>query len=1010
MRNNVPGEIRSLIARFEEQRESYLHASYKEAQLRKEFIDPMWKALGWDMDNSQGHAEQYKEVIHEDAIKLSSSVYTKAPDYCFRIGGVRKFFLEAKKPAVNIAGDPAPAFQLRSYAWSEKLPLSVLTDFEELSVYDTRIKPAATDKASAARIMSIRFTDYVEKWDEIAGIFSKEAILKGSFDKYAETAKKKRGTTTVDKDFLDQIETWRDELARNIATRNRELSQSELNFAVQVTIDRIVFLRICEDRGIEEYQTLFAISNGSAVYPRLVELFRRADQKYNSGLFHFSQEKGRTAAPDSLTPNLDVDDNVLRKILRSLYYPESPYVFSALPADILGQVYEQFLGKVIRLTPGHQAKVEEKPEVKKAGGVYYTPTYIVDYLVKHTIGPLLDGKTPKQAAGGKNGPIRILDPACGSGTFLLQAYQFLLDWYRDTYVGEGTVKHSKGKSPVLYQGKGGEWRLTTSERKRILLSHIFGVDIDYQAVEVTKLSLLLKVLEGESDQTLQRSLQLFHQRALPDLDGNIRCGNSLIGPDYYDQIDLEGIEDDTRARVNPFNWNTELAAHGADAAQFDSVIGNPPYFSVDATWGRGDSRLAYLSRTYPEVYTDKTDVLFYFIEKALALSTSEVGFIVSRAFLEAYKADKLRLHIRKNADVREIVDFQNFKVFQGVGITTALLLLSKSRTKKPMRIRRVKQAEFRPEWLEQPSEGIEEFTCPQEKLTGDSWTFVSAPNERLIEQIDTAGQPIGTMMLIGKGMETGRNKVFGQLDYATVSRWRLSPNLYYVRARNSDITPFEMRDSGEIVLYLEDVPSFSQLPKPVQAHLLAHETELKERAAFQRGDCDWWRYTWPLHKAEFSRDKLFCPYLAKTNSFAFDAQQKFLGLTDTTVIFDSGQREDIRYVLALLNSSLLTFRFKSIGKLKSGGILEYFWNSISKLPIRRIDFSSAVEKQHHDALVAATDKMVDLKARRSATRLAHERHVTSRAIQGLSEYIDHIVAMLYGISSKDESMLLHRSP
>ena len=216
---------------------------------------------------------------------------------------------------------------------------------------------------------------------------------------------------------------------------------------------------------------------------------------------------------------------MLKDILKRLYYPDSPYEFSVLPADILGQVYEQFLGKVIRLTAGHQAEVEDKPEVKKAGGVYYTPTYIVDYIVKNTVGKLLEGKTPKKAA-----ELRILDPACGSGSFLIGAYQYLLDWHRDWYVEHGPEKHRK----ELYQGPGGDWRLTTAEKKRILLNNIYGVDIDSQAVETTKLSLLLKVLEGETSESLDAQLSFLHERALPDLAANIKCGNSLIGPDFYD--------------------------------------------------------------------------------------------------------------------------------------------------------------------------------------------------------------------------------------------------------------------------------------------------------------------------------------------------------------------------------------------------------------------------------------------------------------------------------------------
>jgi hypothetical protein len=246
-----------------------------------------------------------------------------------------------------------------------------------------------------------------------------------------ESKRAKRGTAEVDEAFLAEIEGWRESLARNIALRNRGLSVRELNRAVQMTIDRLIFLRICEDRGIEPYHRLGdTLIDGPGVYARLGGLFREADERYNSGLFCFGEEKGRAEGPDAFTLNLQIDDKALKDILQDIYYPDCPYEFSVLAADILGQVYEQFLGKVIRLTPSGRAKVEEKPEVKKAGGVYYTPTYIVDYIVEHTVGKLLKGKTPRQVWGsGRTAPLRVLDPACGSGTFLLQAYQYLLDWY-----------------------------------------------------------------------------------------------------------------------------------------------------------------------------------------------------------------------------------------------------------------------------------------------------------------------------------------------------------------------------------------------------------------------------------------------------------------------------------------------------------------------------------------------------------------------------------------------------
>jgi len=454
-----PQTILDLVERFSSNADLYRSPGYNETQARREFIDPFFAALGWDVDNTRGVSPRYREVIHEASLRIHGSV--TAPDYCFRVGTERKFFVEAKKPAVSIQTDIQPAYQLRRYAWTAKLPLSILTDFEEFSVYDCRFRPKASDKASQARLLSLTYDQYPERWEEIAGIFSREAVWKGDYDRYAQTTRGKRGTQEVDREFLKEIEGWRVALARNIALRNPDLSVRELNYAVQKIIDRLLFLRICEDRGIEPYEQLKDIANGTDSYGRLLDLFRRADERFNSGIFHFREEKGRNETPDSLTPALSVDDKVLRGIISQIYYPDSPYEFSVLSVEILGNVYEQFLGSVIRLTPAHRAVVEQKPEVRKAGGVYYTPKYIVEYIVEHTVGELCKGKAPRQIAR-----LRILDPACGSGSFLLGAYEYLLNYHLDWYVEHRTRRGRK----EIYEGKGGDWFLTTEEKKRILLN------------------------------------------------------------------------------------------------------------------------------------------------------------------------------------------------------------------------------------------------------------------------------------------------------------------------------------------------------------------------------------------------------------------------------------------------------------------------------------------------------------------------------------------------------------
>ena len=673
----LPAQIIELIERFSKNYEAYKSTNYNETRARIEFIDPFFKELGWDIENSQGFAEAYKDVIHEDAIKVEGAM--KAPDYSFRIGGQRKFFLEAKKPLVNVKEDIAPAYQLRRYAWNAGLPVSILTDFEEFAIYDTTIKPNEKDKASTSRIFYCTFREYTQHWNYISSIFSKDAILKGSFDQFLKDNKKKKGTAAVDKEFLKEMEKWRNELAKNIALRN-SLSIQSLNYVVQATIDRILFLRICEDRNIEEYGRLQKLTNKPNIYEKLSETFEQADEKYNSGLFHFRKEKENPGTPDEISLHLKIDDKVLKEIITALYYP-SPYEFSVISADILGNVYEQFLGKVIRLTPAGQAKVEEKPEVKKAGGVYYTPQYIVKYIVENTVGELLKGKTPMMVAGKVKGhlPLRIVDPACGSGSFLIYAYQYLLDWHRDWYANDIKKKgaaQAKKWQDAVYQGPGKQWYLTTREKKSILLNNIFGVDIDHQAVEVTKLNLLLKVLEGENRETLGTTLKLFKERALPDLSQNIKCGNSLIGSDFFyfndsKQKDLFEISDEEKYKINAFDWDVEFP-EVFKAGGFDVVIGNPPYGAELTTLER-----AYLDMKFNAGSGD-TAALMMLLQINLLKHNGMASFIVPKAFTYASNWNTLRSRLL--SEICSITDVS--KVWPKVKLEMTVYVLSKGNKNK----------------------------------------------------------------------------------------------------------------------------------------------------------------------------------------------------------------------------------------------------------------------------------------------------------------------------------------
>ena len=956
----APQIINELVERFRNNFDSYKNSNYNETQVRREFIDPFFEALGWDVSNKNNSAEAYKDVVHEYSQKTKDNI--QAPDYLFKYGGLRKFFVEAKKPSVNLKDDPNPAFQVRRYAWSAKLTLSVLTDFEEFIVYDCRIKPKISDKPSVGRIFYYTFEDYITKWDEIYSIFSKEAVLKGSFDRFAESKKNKKGTAEVDDEFLSEIENWRNILAKNIALRNPNLTNRELNFSVQKTIDRIIFLRICEDRGIEDYGQLMNLLNGANTYKRLLQIFTKADEKYNSGLFYFNEEKGRSDYPDSLTHKLSLDDKVIKDIIKNLYYPESPYEFSVLPADILGHVYEQFLGKVIRLTPGHRAIVEEKPEVKKAGGVYYTPTYIVDYIVKNTLGTKLNeiydrneknlNRKSVSKIEEEVSKLKVLDPACGSGSFLLGAYQYLIDWhlalYNEIYT-DGDVDLTKN-SPV-YVSAGNELKLTTAERKRILLNNIYGVDIDSQAVEVTKLSLMLKVLEGETEETLASQLSMFHQRALPDLGNNIKCGNSLIGPDFYDQMDMNFLDDEEKYRINVFDWESEFKEIFKNGG-FDVVIGNPPYV-FGGNYGIENYEKEYFKTRYSSG-TGKINLFTLLLEKSTRLLKldGEVSFIIPNTFLRVTSYSNSRKYFTEKYIIREIVDL-GIGVFKGA--TTSSIIIT------------IGYKENNLENLINIKMGLDSVfnSIPQNLIKKPSYIIElkNSPKEiNLIDKIIQRSNFLGELckeMIFGVVITKNRNEVVFNHSGDGLKNF----------LEGRDISRYVINDSPKFLLY-----DTKKLHRARTAEIF----EVKEKLLIQRitgGNR-------PLN-------------------VAYDNQQYYNKESINNLILKADSKYDIKFILALLNSRLINWyylkRFTNESKLTVNISKEY----LSQIPIKKIDFTDKNLKLIYENIVTLSNKLVDSFREVKKSSTPQEKQILQRQIEAADKQIDRLVYELYGLTEEE---------
>ena len=940
----APPKLIELVENFDYNHEEYTATSYNEDSARNDFIDPFFECLGWDVNNKDGKNEAWRDVLREHSIK--SGPTREAPDYLFKIGKTNVFIVEAKKPAVSIAKDMKSALQARTYGWNMKLGVAILTNFREFAAYDCRQRPKKTDKAGAARILYYTHHDYPQKWDEISRIFARQSVERGELDKFMESGKK-RSTLEVDQAFLQEIEEFRKILASNIALRNPALSQRELNFAVQVTIDRMIFLRICEDRGIEPPARIMSLLNRKDIYKNLFKLFEDADDRYNSGLFHFTEEKGRASQPDTITSRIRIDDDKLKKIIKSLY--ENEYDFSLIPVEILGQIYERFLGNVIYLTPGHQARVQEKPEVKKAGGVYYTPSYIVDYIVENTVGKLLENKTPNQVA-----KLKILDPACGSGSFLIGAFEKLMQWHLD-YYSKNPGKNQKKIFPVI----GGGHRLFTAEKKRILLNNVYGVDIDPQAVEVTKLSLLLKILEGESEESINKQLRLFQERALPDLGNNIKCGNSLIGPDFYSGKQINMFDQEELYKINAFDWKQEFPhAFKGNNPGFDAVIGNPPYGALFS-----DKQVEYFKHKFISTIVS-CDSFALFMEQSSSLlkNSGVIGMIVQSAWVSSPSLKSLReLFISRFKPLAfATMPYDVFGAYVDTIITIAEKL-NRQMTLSQLSEAKVDLIVFPPRFKITSIEDFQKF-----KKSADSKKWIKDKHDEfLVTLSDEERNIIDKMQSIGGKLS----------DVADIQR---------------GVTPFKISEEKP------KINAFKAFNGTVRRYKLLSSSEAYIRFDKTLAEYKPQRY--------FQGPRLLLRELI-SRQFRLQAvyvDKDFITNKSMQSIILSNRNYHIYYILGIINSTLMSWYFLAISSVgRRDDFPKIVLKQTRELPFRKIDFSNHSENVTHDDLVTLVGRMIDLNKRLDSVNTPHEQNLLQRQIDATDKEIDFLVYELYGLTEEE---------
>ena len=883
----------------------------------------------------------------------------------------------------------------------------ILTDFEEFKLFDASLKPNPRFP-NEGLIFDFKYTDYPDNIEKLWEL-SRERVEQGSLEALLpRDTKSKRLRIPPDKSFLEDLTVWRTDLAKDIHKRNPEFDVKLLNDVVQKLLDRIIFIRIAEDRKIRQDRELWEIvaqwkeeGKRKSIIGHLTDLFQEVNDDLNGDIFKpHACEKA------------DVDSGLLADIIESLYFPKSRYRFDAIGVELLGSIYERYLGSTIRVTP-QRIKVEEKPEVRKAGGVYYTPKYIVDYIVKNTVGTIIEGKSPRQITN-----IRILDPACGSGSFLLGAYQCLIDYHLRYYLEHPKEAETLSLFPY-WKMNPDDFTLPLHEKARILRNNIFGVDIDPQAVEITMMSLYLKALEGE------RGLLPKKQHLLPPLGNNIKCGNSLVGYDIFDTLPLEeegqAWDDETKSRINPFDWNSKATGFGEiiENGGFDVVIGNPPYVRQE-TLGEFKS---YFHKHY-EVYHGVADLYAYFIEKAVSLLKRGgiFSYIVANKWMRANYGGPLRRWM-KTQRIEEIIDFGDLPVFESATTYPCIVRIRKEpRTIPPLAkggkggfsfpVSKVSSLNF-PSLADYVKDNA--FPVVRASLDDNGWSLVDEKARALLNKLHASGIPLDEYVKgeIYYGIKTGLNEAF-VIDEETkdnlIAEDPKSAELIKPFLVGKDIKRYEAPSKGRYLILIPKgwTREHSRIARNAWNWLKENYTALadhlhpfadKAQKRYDKGEY-WWELRTCDYYGEFDKPKIIVPCIVKNASYAFDTDG-FYSNDKTTII----ATEDL-YLLGILNSKVSDFVMHSISSTKQGGYFEYKPMYLQQLPIHTIDFNNPAEKEIHDKLVSLVDRMLELHKKKSSLPPSAEREKIEREITITDEKIDEIVYGLYGVTADEKQLVI----
>jgi hypothetical protein len=964
---------------------------YNESDTRSEYIDPLLDALGWDSRNRLGVYFANREVIREESQERDDSA-AKKPDYTLRVNGISKLYVEAKRPAVNILTNMEAISQARRYGYTAGHPIVVLTNYRDLCIYDATIPIQADDRPEVCRIYRWHYDEIAIKWAQVYRVIGRSSAGDADWEEQFSSRHGPVQPVPADTAFVEQLNRWRVEIGQDIVERDPLITEPVLNDVVQRLLNRLIFVRMCEDRGIEGKDVLRKAFAGTTA--DIKALFKRLDTRYNTGLFANSDS--------SNDPSLVVDAALLRRIVENLYSPRSTLSFAVLNADFLGLVYEATLAKHLTVTVSGKCRkvgLNTKPEYDKRD-IITTPQRLVNASVKATFRHL-DPAVVRPS---------VLDFATGSGRFLLSAFDRIVERYTASLIEANSLEDLRCVAAE-------EWRLTFDAKKRLLTSSVYGIDIDYNAVEVARFGLLVRLLDDESALTLPPR----GKKILPDLVDNIIHGNTLVRvlPVTAKPKEVE--------QTQPLDLSmTKLPS------EFDVIIGNPPYMKTEDMKRYDKSEFSYLKAQYTLLHK-QFDKYMAFVEFAVDHLKPEgcLGMVIPNKWMTVVAGEKLRERLRNEVRVAELANFRHIQVFSAKSIYVCSLIAKRSSLSgfdycEPDSIADFAEAR-------NPTYRIDPHLMPP--IRTGAWVLPGNAHEnQVLTAIRSSSVQLDDVVTARNGIQTSANAVYVLKDPAvhgqavtfekdgaiwSVEEAMTRPYLdgsqgvasyHEVQADARVIFPYRAVVAGTNRSGWELVPE-SDMKKDyplTYGYLVAHKGAISTR------DMGGWSagafYAYGRHQG-----LSYCTQAPKIFYSVNQTGHKY-GIDLTGIVYASGGTAgevalypkdlnvSLDFVLALLDQTPIEFFVRKRGSAFRGGYFARGTDVIGEIPVPKLDFSIVSDKQFHDDVAKAMQDLRKLHMRTSSVP-SRSRTQHDAKIMAIKTKMDSYFQQRWGLTQADYDRL-----